>query len=483
MSILFLTNVGSRDVVLDGESQEDKGQPARRRGQRLNRQFKTLKEHLTLPIIDPAIRYLIRRQGGIDQVAVFGTDQPDEPLYNQPDERGVSYRDKDTLYYGHVASRWLKDRYGGQEVKKAKALQVEGINPSLYDEAFTIYGELLQGFVDEAVEFCYVLPAGGTPACNTALLLQAVRLFGRRCRVIHVSGGEAYELQAGRQVMGVMQENTAVSLLRSYNFAAARLLLEQQNVDEAMLALNDYARLRLVFDFETAREKLETAVNRGQRTVRAFALSIRGDLDNLLAGNDLALLGEVFQNAHIAWENGRYVDFLGRAFRLQEAIMRYLVSELYDGLDTDIKAREAFAAYIDERPHLRDYMTAQTHNGNPLSYESPNRIVFLALIRQAMEKGVAGDPNTPLETATKEQIRTIYPLLERIERLGDLRNKTILAHGYQGASRRIILNKYAAETEPVADMKAACRALGTPLDDPFQNVAEFLIDQLSAAHV
>lgn len=484
MKSIVFCNVGNRDIVVAGESQADSRAPARLRGKRLNENVKAYQEQISLPIITPALSYLLERhQEGTGTVVLIGTDQPDTHLNNQPDVYGVPFRDKDTIWYAHTAARWLKGQYNTKQVERFKAEQVQ-VNPSLYDEAMTAYGRLLQPYAETEVETCYVVAVGGTPACNTALLLQAVRLFGERCRTIYVPEGERpYALQIGRQIWEVMQENTAAAFLRRYDFAAADPLLAQRGVPTALQAINSYARLRLDFDFETAQQSLQTAVNRGEGAVREFARLIRGDLDQLLAGDDLALIGELYQNARLCWQNGRYVDFLGRAFRLQEAIMRYLIADLYDGLNTDIKAAAAFVAYIDERSHLQAYMSAQTHEGQPVDYSKLNRIVFLAMIRHVVETGLAGDPQRTLPDERRSQLKTIYGLLKRIEDLGDLRNKTIIAHGYRGVSEAIVQQAYnknsgADRYDPLDDMAAVCGALGISAPNPFRSVAEFIIGQL-----
>jgi hypothetical protein len=53
-----------------------------------------------------------------------------------------------------------------------------------------------------------------------------------------------------------------------------------------------------------------------------------------------ALLREVAYSAEIAWRNGRYADMLGRIFRFQEGVLRWIV-ERYLGLPTDMSKASA----------------------------------------------------------------------------------------------------------------------------------------------
>jgi hypothetical protein len=98
------------------------------------------------------------------------------------------------------------------------------------------------------------------------------------------------------------------------------------------------------FDFERAREALDQAMREGDAATRDFIRQrLLHDLDPLLGPGDPprrweALLRELFWNARAAYRSGRYADFLGRVYRFQEALLRYLVETLL-GLPTDL-ARE-----------------------------------------------------------------------------------------------------------------------------------------------
>ncbi len=271
MTVLVLCNIGARDVMLDGQAPA----PARTEGERLLEpaRYAAVAPRLAFPIIAPCLRYIVgQHPAGVDRLVLYGTDQPDP-----------AYQPTDTLHFAELAARRLPELLPGQ-VRHARPILIQGINPAMYDEAFDRFGALLADLPDDEVATCYVILCGGIPACNTALLLQGVRRYGDRLRVVYLpQRGEPHELRAGQQVMDAFREAAAIEHLGRLDFANARPRLARLGADPGLVGLVDYAAQRFAFDFRAAQASLERALRDGDRQTRAFVgEGLRHGLDSLL---------------------------------------------------------------------------------------------------------------------------------------------------------------------------------------------------------
>ena len=483
MTVLLLANVGSRDVLLRG--QDESPYPTRPKGQALFKRYDAVKEGLLFPILDPGLDFVLAQEGGqVDRMVLIGTDQPAEGDALKTDKYGVPFRDKDTVHFARLIERYYRKTRTPQLGKVG--VSTVRANPALYDETMVAYDRIVGRLAEAGYDTCYVIATGGTPACNTALLLQAVRYFGENCRTVYLpEGGEPYELSIGRQMLDTFREATALEYLDAGNFAAALPLLERLRIEEGILALARYAQYRLYFDFDTAHRTLLEGIRQSMGALRHFLDSLRHDLDPLRDQHPDALLRELYFNARITFSQGRYVDFLGRMFRFEEGLARRIVEREYGVGTHAIEDKSAFVRFVEANPGLRVFVTApeRARNKQPLEYARMTIPVWMALIERLAVEGRAADTSSPLPSERRQAYSRIHATLQRIEKLSGLRNSSIIAHGYEPVSRRILLDGYnrdsAAAFDPIADMEAALQDIGIEIGpDPFGRLTEFLIQQV-----
>jgi len=422
MTTLLLCNIGNSDLLADGNSQAPR--PARTAGQVL---WNSYGEHrFELPIIRPYLEYFQRKHIPIDRCILFDTDQRDTPATNQADRFGVKLRDKDTLWFGAIIERMLREQWS-EDIHTVERRTITRINPSLYDEAIDEYGRQLSEIDDGTVTKCYLLTAGGIQACNTALLLKAISRFGELCEALYQpEGGEPYKLRVGQQVLATFKQATVIELLNKHDFAGA-LTLFPANAAPGLRELVQYARDREAFDFEQAEISLEQAEKVASSEIREFVRGLQTSLDNLLGRANIgALLQELHTNATIAYRNGRYTDFLGRMFRFQESALRYIVEQFY-AISTDIRHLDVFKQMIHENATLLGFLQARKIDEKPLQFDDLNRETLKALV-DYLTKG----PNQHKDGSNylnKGQIGLygeINRLLNRFGKLSELRNQKIL---------------------------------------------------------
>ncbi|NJN55399.1 MAG: hypothetical protein HC804_11960 [Anaerolineae bacterium] len=95
----------------------------------------------------------------IDHLVFIGTDQQSE-----------KFRPRDTYAFAQLLAAVIPDRFPGKIGAAQVATIGQDVDPSLYDEALDGMGTILSGYAAQQTATCIVLPIGGIPACNTALI-------------------------------------------------------------------------------------------------------------------------------------------------------------------------------------------------------------------------------------------------------------------------------------------------------------------------
>lgn len=479
MSILLMVNVGNSDLLADGE----RPKMARPDGERLWQHYE--QHTFTLPIIVPCLENLQQRHTHIDRLLLFDTDQQPFGAALEKDRHGVLLRDKDTVWFGKIIERYLREHFA-HLLGSITRTELGDINPSMYDEAFDAYGELLAQQYDPGVEMCYVLMAGGIPACNTALQLQAISSYGERCQMIYQpEGGEPYPLRAGKQLLTTFRKATIIDSLERQDFATAHALAV--HIDQAALVhLIASAHYRETFDFERAQHELQQALEAASGNLRGFLTKLRGEMADLVAREDMAvLLRELVANASITFTNGRYADFLGRVFRFQEAALRYIVETKME-LPTDMSAankkqnQERYLNGIEANPDLKAFLDGRTINGNPLDHREPNTFVMREMLHYLVDGGTRADGKPYLHSKEQDKYREVKKYLNKIDGLKTLRNQSIIAHGFAGVSRERLPQFYSGDpASALEDMEKVLKLLGLKVSgEPFGQIAEVAIEYL-----
>lgn len=492
MNTYLLCNIGSRDLMmLSAEGKTEELRPARPRGLEILEQYADYSSRLVLPIIQPTLEHLI----AMDDLArgsappatlhiyLLGTDQPDP-----------RFQDTDTLHFARIASRFLNHIYG-RRVEVHEDLLIRGINPAMYDEAYEAMGELLQSIQPEKDETVYVLLAGGIPACNTALLLQGVRRFDRNLVAVYKPPDrEALFLRVGRQILEAYNEATVIERLHDLDFANALPSLEQLETARDLSGLVRYAAQRLAFDFQSARLTLEQTMADTHNNTRQFINQrLHHSLDDLLlpaSGHQrlLALLKELYWNACIVYNHHQYADFLGRVYRFQEAILRYMVETIYS-VSTDLvpDVREVNQRSWEEmlrwNPSLVAFGETIQVKGKKLDLRIIARPSYQALLKYA-----TGDPpgcdssGKPLLLKEKrEYYRALVDRVNKLDELVELRHRTIIGHDFAGVSETLLVQRTPENLLPTqyltGIMDILCRDKGVAVSD-YHHIADFVINEL-----
>ncbi len=479
MTVLFLANVGSSDLQLDNGNRITPPRPAGKELlDRWGEPGEDLSERLRLPILTPSLREVLATHRRIDHLTLFATDQSDP-----------RYRVTDTLYFARLARRWLQSR--PEFADFLGDIQVDTLSdasPATYDSTFAIYASRVASLDSDEITACYVGVTGGTPAMNMALLFHAVRVFGSRCQVVYKRPDPdepAFPLDIGTQLRQSVSRQAVVAALERQDFAAALALMEEAGgYDDDLVALTRYGEQRINFDFDSARRSLSRAIASGYRrpALRDLATRAIRDLDRLRARNSGTRLAELTHNAAVTYQAQRYVAFLGRVYRFQEALLRWIMENVCN-LPTDMspehreETRREWKQRIDNHAKLHAYLQEQTIGGKPLDYEKITRPTMEAIVRFVRDQNERADGTPYLDKRARGLFYGGSKKFTEFNQLADLRNRTIIAHDFQGVSAEIVEARY--DGDPVEGLYDVLNKFGVPVEDnPFDALATQLVSEI-----
>jgi hypothetical protein len=234
------------------------------------------------------------------------------------------------------------------------------------------------------------------------------------------------------------------------------------------------ALYRLNFDFQRAKELVSILVAQDMGEVRNYGLKVETELKKLLEKNLSCLILELYHNAAIKFRKEEYLDFLGRLFRFQEAVLRYTVETSELGLQTDIdkdgRHFSTFQASVRQHQSLIDHLEQQIYKGEKLDWTEPYNPCLMAILGYLAERG---------EQEKRSQRADVLTRLREIEQLMPLRHKSPLGHGFEGVSREAIHEKVAGfSPERLQDVIRDIGLLGNE-GNPYDRVNALIVKTLA----
>jgi len=369
-------------------------------------------------ILEPIIKELIKEYE-IEKLYLFATEQ--RPFHQ-----------KDTKYIASIIKEILNKKF---------KIEVEIIpideNPSDYDEMFSLYERELRKISMDA-DVIHISITGGTPAQNMALLIRSMLKFGNIVQIIYKPMGtkEIKKFKIGEEITKILLSERLNALKKRHLYGAAAELAEESNIlsqkEVYMLRAADH---RGLFDFEESVDDLKRVFNATSGEEKARVKKEIEELNRLKEGlknieplgeeyflTYKALIKELYTNMKQKWEQGAYADFLGRLFRFEEAVLRYLFErEFKVNTEKDEKGEFVdFQKFVKSNNSLMDFL-----DHSRIDPRKPDRRV-LFMILTFLKK----------ENSDRMDIKEIQERIGRIEKMADLRNKSILAHGFEGISKR-----------------------------------------------
>ncbi len=209
------------------------------------------------------------------------------------------------------------------------------------------------------------------------------------------------------------------TLLDRYDYAGVYdLLLELALAETDFAHIVKSCRYAINFDFDRAIDIIYACSDQTlvKPRIKAFIESLR----HAKAGRAEAVFSELVESIKIQLLNDQLIDFLGRVYRFKEGILKYLFIQRYTGN----KRIDLLSENMSKRYQLRLLRSKFDIHNNNISYA----------ITTYFEKYQAAD----------FKAKKIIEIMEskQFNRLIELRNASIVGHGFIGVSRRDIADVY-----------------------------------------
>ncbi len=222
-----------------------------------------------------------------------------------------------------------------------------------------------------------------------------------------------------------------------YDYDGAFSRLKEFGLEETNAAkIINSCRYAVNFDFKTAKYILNLVDDEIKDS--RFYKELNTNLQNLIDGEPDSLFSELIANIEFQITNEEYIDFLGRVYRFKEAIYKYL----FVLNNTDKKRFSLTDKQMEKREILKNLRkTYKIYNSN-LTYG-----ISTYIDRKLSEKPKYVEVDKILNS-------------EKMNELIDLRNESIVGHGFKGASGDDIKRAYGNPYSVIDDFKDCLRKLG-----------------------
>lgn len=431
---------------------------ARMKGEVLLADLERYAPALQMEILGKAIRHVAQAHGAIDRLILVASDQPDPVL--------PRYRANDTIELARLVRALLKRAPSLEQVGNHVKIEVITDNPASYEVMRSFYQAKLPSWRNQLLPegVCYLAVTGGTAQMSTMLLLEATRILRAQAVPLYVLAeyDMPLHLDVGRQLL---LDDLRASIRRSleiYAYHAAWQTLSDNRTlaqstlphYETLLALLDCARHRLNFNFSMAQAALFGADRTLPAVLKGEVLQLAHELSETGRSEEW-LIAEVFYSASIRLNTEAYEAFVGRVFRFQEAMLRYLCERWGARFRQDDPSvlDETWIDAVSIRPML-DKMQV------PISKRVTRRTLQIVALELAQRNNDADGEGW-------------VKALARFEAIADLRNQTVITHGFQGVSLTVLRKLYKGGAEKIlSDMEALLRAIleRAGRDNPYHQI-------------
>ncbi|MBA5851159.1 hypothetical protein H2684_07530 [Clostridium sp. cel8] len=475
-NVIMIITVGTRDVNLDGEifgnvTYSEKFSELkdafngrantlsiRNGGKIIYENYERYRKRLSFPIIEPIIEHVLGENNKIDKIFIITTDQKE----NVKDQ----YRDRDTLFFGKIIEKMIKQKYK-KRFSNIECYEVECNNitdlGNMNDEFKKFYNKKLKKYIGNAK--LYIDSMGGIDSINTAVMINGILSFQNDCIILHKSEecNMVHPLRFVSSFTLEMDKSRLKKALENYNYIYALEIVKSNKNLSKYEDIIEIIKNRLYFNLDECK--------RIAHKVEAEALyddkirdEIIKNLDEIekIENSSEGKIKELYFNARIKYIQEQYVDFLLRIFRFEEELVtnytcKYLgikQSERYEKIN--IKNVCCKNNYLKEYLQQKDIEIEMGYNIK----------IGEAVVNFLIEENKDKDGSKLIEDENiLNKCKNVYKLINHLDCLSQLRNKSIGAHGFQPVSKEKIDEKL-KELKPIS----LC------IDDVFKEIEENIGD-------
>ncbi|MGL4797731.1 MAG: hypothetical protein ACRDB0_04360 [Paraclostridium sp.] len=254
------------------------------------------------------------------------------------------------------------------------------------------------------------------------------------------------------------QEFVISKFLKRYDYDGVLDILIEADIDSGDLYnILESCKYATNFDFNTALKMIKNlSENMLERKEMQLLIT---NLENLKKGEPEDILSELIENMKIQVMNEEYIDFLGRLYRLKEALFKYIF----------VSTKES-----------KKYVVSM--NGHMVSKKN---ILYTLKKKYNIYNGNLIHGVTQYTKKYLKQTKRMDKVLEilnsqKLENLIKLRNESPVGHGFKGVSREDIENIYGSPMEVIQDLIKACEMLDLGINTTkYEDINDIIIELLS----
>jgi len=256
------------------------------------------------------------------------------------------------------------------------------------------------------------------------------------------------------------QEYAISKFLERYDYDAILDILEEAGIIKGDLYfLIESCQYSVNFEFKKALNSIQKMSS--QMLNRSEIKKLIANLNNLEIGEPEDILSELIENIKIQIVNEEYIDFLGRLYRLKEALFKYIFVNTKESKTYKVSMH----GYMVSKKNIL-YTLKKKYN-----IYSGNLI-----------KGVTQYINRHVKK-TKRMEKVVEILNnERLETLIRMRNESPVGHGFKGVSKEEIENIYGNPMEVLRDLVKACELLDLGISsNKYDDINEMVIHMIGSS--
>ena len=256
------------------------------------------------------------------------------------------------------------------------------------------------------------------------------------------------------------QEYAISKFLERYDYDAILDILEEAGIIKGDLYfLIESCQYSVNFEFKKALNSIQKMSS--QMLNRSEIKKLIFNLNNLEIGEPEDILSELIENIKIQIVNEEYIDFLGRLYRLKEALFKYIFVSTKESKTYKVSMH----GYMVSKKNIL-YTLKKKYN-----IYSGNLI-----------KGVTQYINRHVKK-TKRMEKVVEILNnDRLETLIRMRNESPVGHGFKGVSKEEIENIYVIPMEVLRDLFKACELLDLGISsNKYDNINEMVIHMIGSS--
>lgn len=237
------------------------------------------------------------------------------------------------------------------------------------------------------------------------------------------------------KILNESQKYMIFKFLQRYDYDAARDILKEAKIEDGDLYLiMESCKYAINFDFKKSLNLISELS--GEIRQKSDIQKLISNLKHMIDGDVDDIFSELIENMKIQIVNEEYIDFLGRLYRLYEALFKYIF------VSSKIKDVSMHSHMVSKKNILYTLKTKYNiYNAN-----------LIHGVTQYINKYVNKSEN--IESAME------ILLQEKLEKLLRLRNDSPVGHGFKGVSKEDIEQMYDDPLKVIDDMVKACELMG-----------------------